>query len=198
MATVASSAEEDDDEYASRHREEWSEARTENAEESPISLFQSFLESNAIQWIFSLLISIWGTVVDLAAKLVAIIERLASIEKDLGDKPVVAPVRTYYTSKTFPPVLEGRLIAETVAHYCLVGKLRAVKTAGGRGVHNEWRITHDEYLRYVAEGLHSAAQAKKNREAREARAYKPDHKRQVPPKPKKNTEYLDGAEPSYS
>ena len=65
-------------------------------------------------------------------------------------------------------------------------------------MHNEWRITHDEYLRYVAEGLHSAAQAKKNREAREARAYKPDHKRQVPPKPKKSTEYLDGAEPSYS
>ena len=126
---------------------------SDNGQEKQLSLFQAAVDSDAVQWLMGLLNAIWAKLLEQTEKLVAIVEKMGQIEKDLNDKPNTAPVRDYYTSKTFPPVVEGRLKAETVATYLLQGKLLGFKTQGGRGESGEWRLSHEEYLRYEAEGL---------------------------------------------
>jgi hypothetical protein len=41
----------------------------------------------------------------------------------------------------------------TVQTWCWRGRVKAEKAQHGRGIDKEWRISHEEYLRYRREGL---------------------------------------------
>ncbi|HWG47467.1 MAG TPA: helix-turn-helix domain-containing protein [Gemmataceae bacterium] len=60
-------------------------------------------------------------------------------------------VRDFYTVEEFAKIV-GR--AEyTCREWCRQGRISAKKLSHGRGNEGEWRVSHEELLRYQKEGL---------------------------------------------
>lgn len=78
-------------------------------------------------------------------------ERLEKIEAMLGVLIERQMVRDFYTVEEFARIV-GR--AEyTCREWCRQGRIAANKLPHGRGNEGEWRVSHEELLRYQKEGL---------------------------------------------
>jgi len=86
-----------------------------------------------------------------------VIERLDRIEATLKLLAARQAEKAWYTTEELAAVV--RRSEYTVRQWCLNGRLRAEKTAGGRGKHRSWVISHQELLRFQREGLLSPGQA---------------------------------------
>lgn len=81
-------------------------------------------------------------------KLARILAGIEPLREDSGRRHVT---KEWYTSSEFA-VIVGRA-KFTVRQWCLRGRLKAEKGKAGRGKTKEWRISHEELLRYQNEGL---------------------------------------------
>ena len=78
-------------------------------------------------------------------------ERLERIEGMLAVLVERQTVRDFYTVEEFARIV-GR--AEyTCREWCRQGRIAAKKLPHGRGNEGEWRVPHEELLRYQKEGL---------------------------------------------
>jgi Helix-turn-helix domain len=78
-------------------------------------------------------------------------ERLERIETMLAVLIEQQTVRDFYTVEEFARIV-GR--AEyTCREWCRLGRISAKKLPHGRGNEGEWRVSHEELLRYQREGL---------------------------------------------
>ena len=87
------------------------------------------------------------------SKITGLEERFGNIEKAFDDLRTAVnkqPVKEFYLVAEFAKIVERRPF--TVREWCRFGRLRARKTHyhGGR---DEWRIPHEELIRYQNEGL---------------------------------------------
>jgi hypothetical protein len=78
-------------------------------------------------------------------------ERLAKIETNLAVLMRKNTVKESYTTKQLAEVV-GRK-EYTVREWSRWGRINAKKLKGGRGNEGEWRLSHEELLRYQREGL---------------------------------------------
>jgi hypothetical protein len=76
-------------------------------------------------------------------------EELQSATKKLIEHADLTAERAWYTTAQFGAIV-GR-VEWTVRKHCRNGRLNGVKV-GGRGVHGEWRLSHEELLRFQREG----------------------------------------------
>ncbi len=60
-------------------------------------------------------------------------------------------VKEYYTTQDVARILSKR--PYTVREWCRLGRVRGEKSHSGRGVDEEWRISHEELMRIQNEGL---------------------------------------------
>lgn len=90
-----------------------------------------------------------------AAALADICERLARVEQKLDELCDHAAhqqlVKQYYTTQEVARILDKR--PYTVREWCRLERVNAHKVQCGRGIDNEWRISHEELLRIQNEGL---------------------------------------------
>jgi len=81
--------------------------------------------------------------------------RLTRLEELLeamrGASVSTAPAKDYYTTAEAAQLLGKRTY--TVREWCRLGRVNAEKAAFGRGLDEEWRISHDELVRIQNEGL---------------------------------------------
>jgi hypothetical protein len=81
-----------------------------------------------------------------------ILQRLDRIEKALAILVERHTVKEFYTVEDFAKIV-GR--AEyTCREWCRQKRIAAKKLPHGRGNEGEWRIPHEELIRYQKEGLH--------------------------------------------
>jgi hypothetical protein len=86
----------------------------------------------------------------IAAQLTEINKKLDRLQQ-VQSTPVL-PSKQKYTPAEFGAIV-GRK-PYTVREWCRYGRIQADKVKGvGRGSEEEWRITHDELVRYQNEGL---------------------------------------------
>lgn len=82
-------------------------------------------------------------------------ERLRQLEATLADvRNLLVDQRTikeHYTVEEVAEILNRSRF--TVREWCRHGRIRAAKGQAGRGAEKEWRISHEELLRYQNEGL---------------------------------------------
>ncbi len=88
------------------------------------------------------------TVEPLERRLAAIEERLESLVAELAAKRVA---KEYYTTEEVAEIL--RKAPYTVREWCRLGRVLGEKSHSGRGLDEEWRISHEELTRYQNEGL---------------------------------------------
>lgn len=87
-----------------------------------------------------------------AEQLDLLLERLDRIEQGLQHLMDRQTVKDFYTVEEFAKIV-GR--AEyTCREWCRQGRIGAKKLPHGRGNEGEWRISHEELVRYQKEGLH--------------------------------------------
>lgn len=85
-------------------------------------------------------------------KLNEVIYRLGRLEQLVTEViQQQAPSKEFYTVEEFGKLVE--LSPYTVREHCRLGRLQAIKAAGGRGNTTEWRIPHTELVRYRNYGL---------------------------------------------
>jgi hypothetical protein len=77
-------------------------------------------------------------------------EQLGQIFDRLQNVPRAAD-REWYTTAEFAIKVNRKKY--TVQTWCWRERINAEKARHGRGVDREWRISHEEYLRYQREGL---------------------------------------------
>jgi hypothetical protein len=73
---------------------------------------------------------------------------LESLRQQLFTKAVV---KEFYTTAEIAQILNRR--PYTVREWCRLGRIRAEKAHSGRGLDDEWRVSHDELVRFQNEGL---------------------------------------------
>jgi Helix-turn-helix domain len=89
---------------------------------------------------------------DSLLKLNEIIYRLGRLEAQFAEiAKQQAPSKEFYTVEEFANLVD--LSSYTVREHCRLGRLNAVKSQGGRGNVPEWRIPHDELVRFRNHGL---------------------------------------------
>ncbi|MBX3412563.1 MAG: helix-turn-helix domain-containing protein [Pirellulales bacterium] len=100
--------------------------------------------------------------VDLAPQLDALVrllgqidQRLTTLEQRLDQ--VHEAVHVQHTSKEYYTTIEAAKILGkrpyTVREWCRLERVHAEKALSGRGIDEEWRISHDELVRIQNEGL---------------------------------------------
>lgn len=80
--------------------------------------------------------------------------RLSAIElllREIHDKAIKGPVKEYYTTQEVARILSKR--PYTVREWCRLGRVHGEKAYSGRGLDEEWRISHTELVRIQNEGL---------------------------------------------
>jgi len=83
--------------------------------------------------------------------IITVEERLERIESILVSLVEQQTVRDWYSTDQVAQIL-GK--AEfTVREWARLGRIRAQKRKSGRGAYASWAVSHDELLRYQAEGL---------------------------------------------
>lgn len=97
--------------------------------------------------------ALWAKILELEQKLSAAIERMATVHVPAGvplhEKESLTTIEFAELSKSRP---QGGLTRETIEKYCREGKLLAYK-ANGRGLNGEYRISMEEFKRWMNEGL---------------------------------------------
>jgi excisionase family DNA binding protein len=78
-------------------------------------------------------------------------EDIAKIKADLALLVQQRTVKEAYTTKEVADMLGKQ--EYTVREWCRLGRIAAIKLQGGRGNEGEWRIPHQELIRYQKEGL---------------------------------------------
>ena len=78
-------------------------------------------------------------------------ERLSRIEAALTVLAKERSVKEFYSTKQVAEMLGKK--EYTVREWCRLGRVAAKKLPGGRGNEGEWRIPHEELVRYQNEGL---------------------------------------------
>jgi hypothetical protein len=81
----------------------------------------------------------------------AIVEYLKEIQQAINELKEKEIVREVYSVEEFSKLI-GREVF-TTREYCRLNRVNAKKKLSGRGRSLEWVITHQELLRYRAEGL---------------------------------------------
>lgn len=80
-----------------------------------------------------------------------LLARLEKMETTLDVLVQQRTVKDWYSTAELASLL-GK--AEyTVREWCRLGRIAAKKLPGGRGNEGEWRISHDELIRYQRDGL---------------------------------------------
>jgi hypothetical protein len=88
----------------------------------------------------------------LAARLLDRFERLESEVAQLRELLRARTIeKEYYSTKEAAQLLGKR--PYTVREWCRLGRINSVKTLSGRGIDEEWRVSHEEILRIQNEGL---------------------------------------------
>src|SRR5207302_416532 len=88
------------------------------------------------------------------SKIVALEERFGEMERAiviLHTAITKQPAKELYSVEEFAKIIKR--VPYTVREWCRLGRVRAIKTQGGRGGIPEWRIPHEELIRYRNEGL---------------------------------------------
>lgn len=78
-------------------------------------------------------------------------DRLSEIVAHLSALVRQRTVKDQYTPKEVAEIVGKQEF--TVREWCRLGRINATKRPGGRGNEGEWRISHEELLRYQNEGL---------------------------------------------
>jgi hypothetical protein len=88
-------------------------------------------------------------------KLAALEESVARMERAINDlRECVSsqrPVKEFYTPVEIAVILGKR--PYTVREWCRLGRVKARKGIGQYGSEQDWRIAHEELVRYQNEGL---------------------------------------------
>lgn len=113
------------------------------------SIYQRVAESEFMQRTLELLAALWAKVLELEQSLILALDRLQGVQHQIDSTPPAE--QEFYTSEEFARKIGLKLT--TVQTYARDGKLLGLKTLSGRGKTGEWRFSHEEYLRYKAEGL---------------------------------------------
>lgn len=91
----------------------------------------------------------------LLAVLRQIDDRLAELDSrlcELANAVAIRPAeKEYYTTQEAAKILGKR--PYTVREWCRLARVRAEKALSGRGIDEEWRISHEELMRIHNEGL---------------------------------------------
>jgi hypothetical protein len=86
---------------------------------------------------------------------VALVQRVGEVEgilEELLERSVAQPVaKEFYSTQEAAKLLGKR--PYTVREWCRLGRVHAEKTHAGRGLDEEWRISHQELKRIQNEGL---------------------------------------------
>lgn len=91
---------------------------------------------------------------DACSKIVALEERFGVMERAfivLHTAITKQPPKELYSVEEFAEIIKRS--PYTVREWCRLGRVRATKTQSGRGGIAEWRIPHEELIRYRNEGL---------------------------------------------
>ena len=113
------------------------------------SICRNVAESEFMQRTLELLAALWAKVLEVEQSLILALDRLQGVQHGIESTP--PPDQEFYTSEEFARRVGLKLT--TVQTYARDGKLLGFKTLSGRGKTGEWRFSHEEYLRYKAEGL---------------------------------------------
>lgn len=104
-------------------------------------------DGNWLQAVLEFLAAIWAKILELEAKLLAAVERMAGVNSPAG---VSLPPKKHVTTHEFAEI--SGLKPETIEKYCREGKLLAFK-ANGRGKFGENRIPLEEVEHWRKHGL---------------------------------------------
>jgi hypothetical protein len=80
-----------------------------------------------------------------------VISRLDEIKAILAQLVKKGAVKEFYTVEEFAAEVGRALFS--CREWCRLGRINAKKRHSGRGKYMEWVISHEELLRYQAEGL---------------------------------------------
>jgi hypothetical protein len=80
-----------------------------------------------------------------------VLQRLMAIEAAIQLLVRARSVQAFYSTEDAAEILSRSPF--TVREWCRLGRVHAVKRPCGRGVNQEWMISHDELQRIRSEGL---------------------------------------------
>jgi hypothetical protein len=86
---------------------------------------------------------------------IEILNRLEQIEAKLDSLAGQPAVQDYYGVAEFANRVDREEF--TVREWCRLGRIDAEKRNCGRGKSQEWKISHEELLRYLSDGLLSSS-----------------------------------------
>lgn len=94
-------------------------------------------------------------IADVMAAMDRIVGRLTALESAISalrdELHVRQTVKEFYTTAEIAQLLGRR--PYTVREWCRLGRINAEKAHSGRGLDEEWRVSHDELVRIQNEGL---------------------------------------------
>jgi hypothetical protein len=88
------------------------------------------------------------------SKISGLEERFDNLEiafEDLRTTVTREPPKELYSTHEFAKIVERKPF--TVREWCRLGRIRGQKAMCGRGETSEWRVPHEELIRYRNEGL---------------------------------------------
>jgi len=82
---------------------------------------------------------------------IEILDRLSNIETKLDSLLQQPTVQDYYSVAEFAKRVKKSCF--TVREWCRLGRINASRRNCGHGSFQEWKISHEELMRYLSDGL---------------------------------------------